>query len=300
MEKEAPLVSVIVPAFNCDDTIAETIQSVLDQTFSDFELIIVDDGSTDETTAIVSQFDDERIVYTRQKHQERAVARNRGISLAKGKYIAFVDADDLWLSKKLEKQLRLMETQPELGLAYCDLFYFDAVACKDIELFSRQVRLHRGKVGLHLLLKVNFIQSPTALVRRETIDQVGLFDPSLPPVEDWDMWLRIAFLAPIDYVAEPLARYRVHENMTSWVKPSWQLYDSNLRLFDKAERLYAVRSWKIRRMIRLKRALAHYDYGRAMMRKGNYDEARKCFTAAARSYPFYLPTYLRQFQSRFS
>ncbi len=297
MKDQSPLVSVVVPTYNAASTIRETMDSVLNQTYTDLELIVVDDGSTDDTARVVQEFRDERIVYVYQRNQERSVARNNGISRAKGKYVAFVDADDLWLPSKLEQQLAVLEAHPDLGLVYCDVFHFDDFTGKDLFLFSHIRRLYRGKIELHLLLKNCFIQSPTAVVPKNLFDRVGLFDPSLVPVEDWDMWLRIAADYPIDYIDQPLARYRLHKDVTSWSNPTPRLYESIGRFLDKAELAYARRSWKVKRIVRLKRALAHYGYGVRLMQSGAIQEARLCFISALKSYRLYAPSYFRYLQS---
>ncbi len=296
MMHQSPIVSVVIPAYNAASTIRETMASILNQSFVDFELIVIDDGSTDDTAKVIQEFRDGRIVYVHQRNQERSVARNNGISRAKGKYIAFIDADDLWLPSKLEQQLALLEAQQDLGLVYCDVFHFDDLTGKDRLLFSDIRRLYRGKIELHLLLKNCFVQSPTAVVPKRLFDRAGLFDPNLVPVEDWDMWLRIAALYPIDYVDEPLARYRVHKDVTSWSNPTPRLYQSTCRLLDKAEIMYANRSWKVRRMVRLMRAVTHYGYGVKLMQNGASGEAKMCFISAIRAYRLYAPSYARYFQ----
>ena len=297
MRVPSSFVSIVIPAYNAASTLRGTIVSVLEQTYPDFELIVIDDGSTDDTARIIHEFGDERIVYIHELNQERATARNNGIARAKGKYIAFVDADDLWLPKKLDQQVSLLEANQGLGLVYCDVFHFDDLTGKDLFLFSKIRKLYRGKIGLHLLLKNCFIQSPTAVVPKVIFDRVGLFDPRLVPTEDWDMWLRIAALYPIDYVDRPLARYRLHKDVTSWSNPTPRLYESTCRLLDKAEQLYAGRSWQVRRMVHLKRAVSHYAYGVKLMRSRAYAEARLCFISSVKACRFYAPSYARYLES---
>ncbi len=297
MIDRSPAISVVIPAHNACSTIRPTVSSVLGQTYREFELIVVDDGSTDDTAGVVESFGDDRIVCLHVEHRERAVARNKGIAAAKGKYIAFLDADDLWLPRKLEKQLAVLEANPEIGLVYGDLYYFDDATGQDVTFFGKTRSLHRGEIALHLLLKANFIQSPTVVVPKSVFHQVGLFDPGLVPIEDWDMWLRIAAGYPIDYVPEPLARYRLHQGFTSTANPTLSLFESTCRLLDKAERAYGPRSWKVRRMIRLKRALAHYGYGVKLMENGAFRDARARFISAIRAYWPYPFSYLRYVQS---
>lgn len=294
-----PLVSVIVPFYNAEGTICETVQSVLSQTFKDFELILIDDGSTDRSVELISRIEDSRLRMVHQPNQERAVARNRGIQDAQGEWIAFLDADDLWLEQKLEKQLHWLEMSPEIGLVYSDLYYFDNLTGKDLWLYSKKFqKLHRGNV-LPNLLRVNFIQSPTPLIRRTILDQSGWFDPKLPPIEDWDLWIRISSVTEIDYVPEPLARYRYHPSLDYWEKAPESMLAKNLYLFDKWDKPKDPDSLSLRRGLRRGRALAYYNYGLAQMKK-NTTLSSKAFLQAIRLDPRLVKSWIRLIQLSYS
>ncbi|MBL8191560.1 MAG: glycosyltransferase [Acidobacteria bacterium] len=203
-----PKVSVIIPAFNSAPFIAETIQSVLAQTYDNLEIIVVDDGSTDTTLDVLNEFGDQITVLTKPNGGP-ASARNLAIRHASGKYIAFLDADDLWMPEKLAEQVVFLEAHPEVGLTYAEALMFDEVGGE------KQIR---GKIGFtgetsfcHLLLG-DHIPNSTVLMRRNCVDTIGWLNErrDLIAVEDYEYWLRLAKAFPIRAIAKPLAYYRVH------------------------------------------------------------------------------------------
>lgn len=203
-----PKVSVIIPAFNSAPFIAETIQSVLAQTYGNFEIIVVDDGSTDTTLDVLNEFGDQITALTKANGGP-ASARNLAIRNASGKYIAFLDADDLWTPEKLTEQVAFLEAHPEVGLTYAEALMFDEVGGE------KQIR---GKIGFtgetsfcHLLLG-DHIPNSTVLMRRNCVDTIGWLNErrDLIAVEDYEYWLRLAKAFPIRAIAKPLAYYRVH------------------------------------------------------------------------------------------
>lgn len=207
-----PAVSVIVPAYNAMPYLKETVESVLNQTYTDFELLIINDGSTDTTSEWVSQVSDPRVKLISQNQQGVATARNKGIKHAQGEYIAFLDADDLWISTKLEKQIECLEKSPAAGLASCWINLIDEHG----NLIGDTVTVQLREDTLENILLSNFIFcGSTPVVRRRCFETVGQFDQSLAPVEDWDMWIRIAFHYSFAIVKEPLLLYRQHPQMSS-------------------------------------------------------------------------------------
>lgn len=297
MERHRPLVSVIVPAYNAEATIAAAIESILGQTYRDFEVIVVDDGSTDKTPEIVASLQDERVHYIYQQNAERAVARNRGIAEAKGEYLAFLDADDQWLERKLEKQLALFENNQEIGLVYCDLYYFDSLTDKDIAQYSRKYsKLHRGMV-LPELLRFCFIQSPTPMIRRSVLEDREWFDPELPPIEDWDLWLRITAKSLVNFVPEPLARYRFHDYLDNWRKSPEALLTKTLRIYNKLSALFPEESQRRKSSFARGRALGYYNYGLALMLNGKFEKARQGLFRSLKLDPMFLKVYIRILQT---
>jgi glycosyltransferase involved in cell wall biosynthesis len=206
-------VTVIMPSYNHARFIGEAIESVLGQTFGDLELIIVDNASTDNTREVVGRYlADPRVrAIWREENGGVAVARNEGLALARGEFVAFLDSDDLWLPEKLEKQLPLFDGPLRPGLVYCDMYCFG-----ESGVYPKTVFQARGPgepcpgVALADLAVRNWIQVPTVVVRASCIAKVGLFDASLTRTDDYDMWLRIAAEYPLACVPEALAMYRLH------------------------------------------------------------------------------------------
>jgi glycosyltransferase involved in cell wall biosynthesis len=208
-----PTVSVIVPAYNAEKTILETIQSIRAQTFSDFELIVINDGSSDRTVELLSTINDLRLKVFSYENGGLPVARNRGIQRAKGEFITFIDADDLWKPHKLEAQLQALQAYPEAGVAYSWTAFIDE---NSSFLYAWEPLYWQGNVYPKLLIR-NFISSGSnILVRRQFIQAAGEFDPNLKSVEDWDYYLRLAALCPFAVVPEYHILYRRStQSMTS-------------------------------------------------------------------------------------
>jgi GT2 family glycosyltransferase len=186
-----PTISVVVPAYNGERTILETIKSIQQQTFSDFELIVINDGSTDRTLELLATVEDPRLKVFSYENGGLPVARNRGIARAMGEFITFIDADDLWTPDKLELQLAALQQHPEAGVAYSWTLVMDE---KGEGFYPGKSVSFEGNVYPQLLLS-NFIASGSnVMLRREAITSVGEFDPTLRSCEDWDYWLRVAAL----------------------------------------------------------------------------------------------------------
>ncbi|MGK7872356.1 MAG: glycosyltransferase [Xenococcaceae cyanobacterium] len=212
LDQIMPLISVIIPAFNAEKTIRETTQSVLDQTFSDFEVIVINDGSSDATAEIVSQFNDSRIKIFSHTNAGLAKSRNWGIANSIGKYLAFLDADDLWTPDKLEAQFRALEENSQAAVAYSWTNYIDE---NGKFLYPGSYTASEGNVYDQLLLN-NFLENGSnPLIRRDAIEQVGVFDESLIAAEDWDLWLRFASQYQFICVPIPQVLYRQPINSLS-------------------------------------------------------------------------------------
>ncbi|GAB1545033.1 glycosyltransferase [Scytonema sp. NUACC21] len=206
-------VSVVIPAYNAMPYLRETMESVLNQTFNGFEVIVVNDGSLDETENWVSQIQDSRVKLISQENQGLAGARNTGILHAKGEYIAFLDADDTWEPTKLEKQACILDRNPEVGLVYTWVAYINEQSQSTGKVFKNQ---SEGNVWKQLT-EHNIVEcGSVAMVRRTCFEDCGVFDRNLGSyVEDWDMWLRIASKYPFKVVKEPLVYYRQRSNSAS-------------------------------------------------------------------------------------
>lgn len=201
------MVSVVVPAFNAEETLRQAVDSVLRQTVADLEVIVVDDGSSDSTLVRASETGDPRVLAIKQKNAGPSAARNHGASAARGRYLAFLDADDLWLPRKLERQLAILKEFPGVGAVQCGVY------CVDKKLQVIDVRPCVPSRN-PLWDAVNFRNLPafpsTVLFRSEAFEQVGPFDTTLTGLEDWEMAIRTAWRCGLASVPEPLALYRMH------------------------------------------------------------------------------------------
>ena len=204
-------VSVIIPARNAAPFIRDAVASALDQTHREIEVIVVDDGSADGTADAVAAFG-ERIVLLRQPGRGAAAARNLGARAATGEWIAFLDADDIWLPAKITTQLAAVDADGSgAALVYSDRFN---VGARDgfPDRQSDLQAMYAGDVFDDLLLKGNVITTSSVLVRKRVFDRLGGFaeDPLIPPAEDWDLWIRVAAAHRVVLCREPLVQYRHH------------------------------------------------------------------------------------------
>jgi len=207
-----PKVSVIIPTYNALKYLPETVESVLKQTFTDWEALIIDDGSCDGTSAWVAQIKDSRFKLISQTNQGSSSARNTGITAAQGEYIALLDADDLWEPTKLEKQVRFLEQNPSIGLVdtWTILINQQGKSTGRVIVSSAE-----GDVWKQLVqFKPVCCCDSTPLIRRSCFD-VGLFNQDLPYLEDLDMWIRLAARYEFGVVKEVLVRYRQHPQSKS-------------------------------------------------------------------------------------
>ena len=209
-----PLVSVITPAYNAEPYIAETIQSVLDQSYAHWEMLIVDDGSTDNTVGVVTQFDDSRIKLIQIEHSGLpAVGRNQALQAASGSYVAFLDADDVWRSDKLAKQIQYLESNPDVALCFTNAW----IVFKNNEIVILYEKLPDQGVMFRLLYQKNFIIHSSVVVRESVLDRHGGFDvdPRLRGTEDYELWLRLSMFYKFGGIEEPLLWYRVRSGSVS-------------------------------------------------------------------------------------
>ncbi|MHC1699612.1 MAG: glycosyltransferase family 2 protein [Humidesulfovibrio sp.] len=208
----APAVSVIVPTYNRADLLPETLASVLGQTLSEIEVIVVDDGSTDATASVVAGMADSRLRYLRnQRTGLPAAGRNAGIRAARAGLLAFVDSDDLWLPEKLERQKGYLAEHPEVQWCFTHHGFLDH-GSGALEPCPLPVVPPPGPQRFARLLGGNYVASPTVLARRELIERTGAYDEDreLRFVEDWELWLRLEAASPGALLPEPLALYRRH------------------------------------------------------------------------------------------
>ena len=222
------LVSVVIASYNMGHYLPRAVQSVLSQSYANVEVQIVDDGSTDDTPAMVRQFEgDVRVRVERQPNCGQARARNRGIELSGGRFVAFLDADDEWLPHKLSRQMPLFDGRPELGVVYSD---FERMDADGRPLPKEPTAMHRGRVSEQLLIE-NFVSFQTAVVRRECFERHGAFDESVRMGDDYELWLRLSAHYEFDFVAEPTVRYRIWSGQMS--KNYRKRYESGISTMER-------------------------------------------------------------------
>jgi teichuronic acid biosynthesis glycosyltransferase TuaG len=251
-----PSISIIMPAYNAKKYIAESIQSVINQTFKNWELIIVDDGSTDQTSSIIKeQIElDKRIFYYYQENGKQGRARNYGISKSKGKYIAFLDADDIWFANKLDHQLIIIQNK-NVELVFSDAITFNNSNEIDI---SNTLKSFKGfcsvENGIDLFLKKNQIPILTVLVTKNALEKVAFFteEKDVQNVEDYHLWLKLLFNGVSFFGAEEaLAGYREHEASVTF-KDINTVEKRIIHLLKDLKKLFPEQSERISKVIRAK------------------------------------------------
>jgi glycosyltransferase involved in cell wall biosynthesis len=228
-----PLVSVVIPTYNRLDILNDTLESVFSQSFSDFEVIVIDDGSTESLDPLVKQYED-RVTFIRLPHSGLpSIARNCGIRNARGQYIAFLDSDDLWLNEKLKIQVQVLSDHPEIVLVCSDAYILKPGSEEKMDKPYLNDRNEKAGFLLNDVINNNFIITSTCMVRLEVFQRTGGFseDPVFRGIEDYELWLRIARQYQIQYIPLPLAVYRNSENSLR-SEISW------MRYYDGMERIY--------------------------------------------------------------
>lgn len=270
-----PKVSVIIPAYNSAQYVGEAVESALAQTYKDHEIIVVDDGSTDNTKEVLSPYTS-RIKYFFQENRGAPAARNFGISRSRGRYVAFLDADDLWLPDKLEKQVMALESNPHLAFVSSGTYAVNAQN-QIIGVWNKNPQI---KENFGNLLENNFIYILTVVVRRDCLDKVGGFDERLFPSDDYDLWLRLAKRYPFGYIDAPLAKYRIHQNNSCKNVPK---KISSYRLLFKKTEIWGGVSF-LKKHIRL--AKVYYFAARSFHLSQNFLMAAKYYLIAILTFPF--------------
>jgi glycosyltransferase involved in cell wall biosynthesis len=220
-------VTVIIPTYNAAGFLQECVESVLKQTYSNFEIIVVDDGSTDNTREVLAPYISQNLIkYYYQQNQGQGRARNLAIRNSSGEFVAFLDADDLWASpQKLEKQIALLRNNERIGLVYSDAIYFGDTWEKQKQA-SRKLREYEKRKAEYFrhgdtyksLLKFNYIVTSSVVVRRSVLEKTGVFWIQVRFCEDIHLWLRIAQISDIDYSPESLVKRRFHQSQVTHEK----------------------------------------------------------------------------------
>ena len=257
-----PTVSVVIPTYNNAQYLEEALDSVFSQSLAPYQVIVVDDGSTDNTQDIVSNYG-RNIIYRRIENSGQAYARNIGIELVKGEYTAFLDADDIWLPTKLEKQIALIEKYPKCPMVFCNFSEFvENSSSPDVitDWLSTKKWLATGNIFANLVMS-NFILPSGVLLRTRYLKEVGGFDPELSPREDRDLCLRLAAKYSIEGDKTVLVRKRKHRSNSgvNYEKGNLMLYyimEKMLKQNIPANDKHA------KRLVRAKLATYAYSVGR--------------------------------------
>ena len=290
-------VSVVIPTYNQAQYITESIQSALNQTFQDFELIVVDDGSKDNTREVVDSFKDPRIRYLYQENQGVSGALNTGIMASTGEYFAGLASDDIWLPQNLELKVKLLDSRPDIAFALSDMYVFDSDTGTTLDRLWKDVSeryIHelqdgtRKPLNEYLSRGVALFAIPTVIIRRKVFDEVGYFDESLS-TEDYDMFIRVLQRFPIGIINEPLVRYRVHRASLS---RSNIAYPGTLAAINKIINNYSLSREHIKLIRRNKLARTHFDYGCEKIIAGEIALGRRALLAAIRANPWWFRSYL--------
>jgi glycosyltransferase involved in cell wall biosynthesis len=221
-------VSVVVTCYNYGKYLSVALESLLEQSLKNMEIIIIDDGSSDNTSEVIKPYiEDSRIRYIYQSNAGQPRAKNRGVKESSGEFIAFLDADDIWLPTKLEKQLTLF-ADPQVGVVYSRRKWINQDGA---EISGNERTLRRGDILDHIFID-NFICFSSSVVRRSCLEDVGYFDENLPMGIDYDLWIRLAARYRFDYVDEPLVKYRTgHANLS---KNTLKRYECAQKIMNKA------------------------------------------------------------------
>jgi glycosyltransferase involved in cell wall biosynthesis len=283
-----PKVSVIVPTKNRAYYLSQAVRSILSQTFREYEILVIDGASVDNTRKVINEIIDPRINYVRQE-EDRGVsaARNLGIVRSRGRFIAFLDDDDLWLPRMLEKQLELINRKASIG-AVCTSEFILRDDGKLLGLWHPSVR---GDVFPRILERNYLGNCSGMMVRKICFDRTGLFDENLTADEDWDMWIRLAKYYELDYTKEPMYIYRVHEKrITNDLRANLQahrlLFEKLSAELKKSGNESAMAYW-------------HYGFGKLYCKCRNMRKGREEFTRALNVNPRFITCYLRLLASFF-
>jgi glycosyltransferase involved in cell wall biosynthesis len=273
-----PKVSVIIPTYNRGSLIKRAVDSVLSQTFKDYEIIIIDDGSKDDTKDVLAPYMD-RVRYVHQANAGISKARNHGIELAKGQYIAFLDSDDYWAPEKLEVQAEILDGNPKVGIVYGRM----PIVNEHGEVLGMKPNGPSGKNFQELLRVWGDLPTSSVMTRKECFDRVGVFDPDLPPMEDIDMWIRIAYHYDLHEIeGKVLAYYWRHDHQIT--KDLVKVYSGLVKIHSKILKMF--KDADIPRDLLLRKLVSNqYTLSRVYYKQKKFAEAFDNVAQALGLYP---------------
>jgi glycosyltransferase involved in cell wall biosynthesis len=283
-QPDRPLVSVVIPAFNCERFIGRAVRSVLGQTYQKLECIVIDDGSTDGTSAVVERFG-ERVRLIRQANGGASAARNAGIAAAQGRYIAFLDSDDYWVATKVEHQVAIMLEQPDLVLVSCDFSWLRAGVDPDYidpSAPSYEPGALELRDGLADLLNAPYLGTPTVLVDAPLARQLGGFDTSLPVGEDLDFYFRICAGRRFAKLHQKLVFCQLrHGSLTT--QPGG--YPYAIQVLERVRRRHPEADTRIHAMVKQRKQDIYRKWIKSLIFRGEGGQARSVIRASQRDTP---------------
>lgn len=274
-----PTVSVIIHTYNNEKFIGETVESVLNQTYKDYEIIVVDDGSVDGTRDALLPYM-QKIRYHYKENGGIASAKNAGIGLSKAEFIAFLDHDDLWVPDKLKIQMECFNENPEVGLVYAKYTSFS----DGKELRTKPEKGYSGWIFKELLSK-SIIQTSTVIVKRECLNAVGPYDESFSLGDEYDMFLRIAKEFQCGFVDKELTRYRVHDTNAS--KNDFLFDSENLGVYKKIYNNFTDLDGEEKKILRKRIASYSIKVAEGLYSQGKLEESKQYQKEANNYLPFY-------------
>ncbi|MBM4053175.1 MAG: glycosyltransferase [Planctomycetes bacterium] len=287
MTNKKPLVSIIMPTYNCATYLPESIDSVLAQTYEAYEIIVIDDGSTDNTKSVLAPYMEKIRYIDLGRNKGLPTARNLGIESAKGEFIAFLDADDIWMPEKLELSIDQFLKNPDVGMVYSKHINVDSKS--RYREGKIKGKLPSGNIFAQLFFEQNFVICSSVVVRKEVFNKAGLFDYELVNCQDWDMWLRIAFYYKAIGINTPLVKYRHSSKSLSKNRDNVLKYQQVV--IDKIYNMYKDSENGISKRIYKKRLAAHYSkIGRHYMRMGDASAAKENFRLSLKIDPINIRT----------
>lgn len=279
-----PKASVIIPAYNKAAFTIKTVESVLAQTYKNLEIIVVDDGSTDQTRSLLAPYQD-RIRYIYKENGGACSARNLGLKVASGKYIGFLDCDDLYVNDKIARSVEFLEKNPDCGFVHTGVDLIDA----HDRIVGRFVYAKASRMDrlVPFLIMENFVSNPTVVVRRDCFVIVGSFDENIFTPADWDLWIRLAERYKAGFINAPLSQYRVTDN-----------FIFNKLELSQREEIYVIekffqRNAHLRKGMKKKAMSAsHLRYAQCYFLKNDYPRLKREFFQAFKLNPFNFKAWL--------
>ncbi|MCS7208241.1 MAG: glycosyltransferase [Fimbriimonadales bacterium] len=289
-----PKVSVLIPSYNHARFLPATLESVFQQTFSDYEVVVVDDGSVDDSVAILQSYGERVRLYVQQNRGTYSTL-NRCVAESRGEYLAILNSDDLWMPTKLEKQVALLEANPQLGLVHTGGHFIDAAGqvLPGNPLGFEWPRTPTGNI-IEALVRCNKIIASSVLIRRECFERLGGFREDLYGSGDWEMWFRVALEYDIGYIDEPLTMYRVHGANASF--QHMRVYEDDVKVRTGTIHACESRLWQRatdRRAMRLALAHSYACMGTEYALLGDRRNARRAYLRSLRLYPLRFKSLLR-------